>query len=101
MLKGHKAAVLCVYESPEEHLLATGSEDRSVRLWDVRTCTSVRRLGGFDAGVNCVRKGEHQGEWFAGCGNVVLRFDLRNETRLLVNSHSGRLSTRYMFKLIA
>jgi WD40 repeat protein len=34
-LKGHEGKVMCLAFSPDGTRLATGSHDRTVRLWDV------------------------------------------------------------------
>lgn len=43
-MMGHKDAVLCCAFSPDGKLLATGSADRSVMIWDVPTFRRRHRL---------------------------------------------------------
>ena len=43
-LKGHTAEVGPMAFSPDEKVLATGSEDGTVRLWDPRTGKELARL---------------------------------------------------------
>eukprot|EP00697_Spironema_sp_BW2_P004164 gnl/Spiro4/15650_TR8411_c0_g1_i1.p1 gnl/Spiro4/15650_TR8411_c0_g1~~gnl/Spiro4/15650_TR8411_c0_g1_i1.p1 ORF type:complete len:356 (+),score=29.52 gnl/Spiro4/15650_TR8411_c0_g1_i1:185-1252(+) len=51
LLEGHKDAIECVRESPFSHdLLLSGSEDSTVRLWDVRVFRSVRAIRGIFSG---------------------------------------------------
>lgn len=45
-LQGHKDAVLCCSFSPDSNLLATGSGDTTVRLWDLLTETPEMCLKG-------------------------------------------------------
>lgn len=37
ILKGHKDLVLSAEFSPDEKLIASGSSDQTIRLWDVAT----------------------------------------------------------------
>ena len=41
---GHSSSVVAVAMSPDAHLLATGSFDRTIRLWDVNTKNEIRVL---------------------------------------------------------
>jgi WD40 repeat protein/tRNA A-37 threonylcarbamoyl transferase component Bud32 len=50
-LRGHTGAVTAVAFSPDDRLLASGSADRTVKLWDAVRGTEVRTLGGHAAAV--------------------------------------------------
>jgi U4/U6 small nuclear ribonucleoprotein PRP4 len=41
-LQGHAKAILCMDFSPNGYTLATGSEDNTVRVWDLRGKKCVR-----------------------------------------------------------
>ena len=53
-LRGHKGAVTAVAFSPDDRLLASGSADNTVKLWDVATGKEVRSLEGHTARVTGV-----------------------------------------------
>jgi hypothetical protein len=53
-LNGHAGAVLQVAFSPDGKLLATGSADKTVKLWDVRTGKLKKTLSGHGAEVGAV-----------------------------------------------
>jgi WD40 repeat protein len=50
-LHGHHDAILCIALSPDGRLLATGSYDQTIRLWDLETGTERRTLTGHNGGV--------------------------------------------------
>lgn len=67
---GHANRVLSVAFAPDETILATGSEDRQVRLWDLRSSNEFRTLSGheravsalaFDAGGERIASGDGSG----------------------------------------
>lgn len=65
-VKAHVATVLSVAFSPDGATLASGSEDRSLRLWDVATGNELRRVSGA-ASVLSVRFSP-DGAWLASAG---------------------------------
>ena len=52
--KGHSAAVKAVAVSPNGEILATGSRDKSVKLWDRQTGMEIRSLVGHEHTVNAL-----------------------------------------------
>ncbi|KIK02382.1 hypothetical protein K443DRAFT_6159 [Laccaria amethystina LaAM-08-1] len=53
-LSGHTSPILCASFSPTGNLLATGSGDTNVRLWDLNTETPSHVLSGHKGWVLCV-----------------------------------------------
>jgi WD40 repeat protein len=53
-LRGHTNKVECAEFSPQGDLIATGSDDRTVRLWNVETGACTRTLAGHANGIKDV-----------------------------------------------
>ncbi len=60
--KGHTASVKAVAVSPDGKYLATGSRDRSAKLWDLATGMEIRSFLGHDHTVNGVQFSAN-GKW--------------------------------------
>ena len=54
VLSGHEATVWALAFRPDGKVLASASEDASIRLWDVQTGAELRRFTGHGAGVHGV-----------------------------------------------
>jgi WD40 repeat protein len=53
-LSGHKAPVVTLAFSPDSHILATGSADHTVRLWDTRNSSLLSEMTGHTGWVRCM-----------------------------------------------
>lgn len=69
ILSGHKADVTCSSWHPNLVSIATGSDDCSVRLWDMRTGNAVRIFSGCSASITSVAISPRGDSIAAGCGS--------------------------------
>lgn len=53
--KGHELAVVSIDVSADSNYVATGSKDKSIKIWDLKTGREVRSLLGHEMTVNSVR----------------------------------------------
>lgn len=53
--KGHELAILTVAVSPDSAFVATGSKDKSIKLWEIKSGREVRSYLGHEMTVNSIR----------------------------------------------
>eukprot|EP00947_MAST-08B_sp_MAST-8B-sp1_P005579 g5579.t1 len=85
-LHGHKDSVNCVVgRDGDGSWLASGSDDESVRVWDLRTGRAVQRLGGVFQGAvtSVVAPPAAEARLLASGPTAVFDFDLRRADVLL------------------
>lgn len=66
--KGHELAVTTVAVSPDYNFAATGSRDKSAKLWELSTGREIRNFLGHEASVNSVDF-SHDGKYLITGGN--------------------------------
>ncbi|WP_020474009.1 WD40 repeat domain-containing protein [Zavarzinella formosa] len=93
VFKGHTDAVYSVAQTPDGKLIATGSFDRTVRLWDAATGKQVRSYGGTTGHQSLVLSvAVHpSGEYMAtgGSDNAVFLWDIPTRTAVREFPHSA------------
>lgn len=85
---GHKACINCVDGATiETNLIATGSEDHSVRLWDIRADRAVKCIAKcFEESVEAVRfSPSDENVLYAASGKCLFSFDLRTDGVLITS----------------
>lgn len=70
--KGHELAVLSLAISPDSAYLATGSKDKSVKIWDRKTGLEIKSFFGFKGSVNSVCF-SNDGKYLLGASGEMIR----------------------------
>jgi len=66
--KGHDQSVLCLTLHPDSTILATGSRDKSIKLWNLNNTREIRSLLGHTASVRSIAFSP-DGKTLASCAN--------------------------------
>ena len=82
-LSGHRAAVNCLTPTPDGGGLCSGSDDGTIRLWDLRSPRSVKCITG-----QCPVTDVHfmDGLLYSSAGNVVRAHDLRTDRIVILEA---------------
>ncbi len=90
VLGAHDGAVLCASYSPDGRLVASGSWDRTVRIWDVEDGRAVAEIGGFGQPINALVWNRGGAELFLGGFNgEVTILDPESGELTRVGTHVG------------
>ncbi|RCI05367.1 WD repeat-containing protein 53 [Rhizopus stolonifer] len=88
-LQGHKAPVITAEYAKNtilgNHVLASGSEDKTCRLWDLQSNKVIKGLSGFHEPVTSIKFATKSSMpyMYLSSGTKVYTFDLRNQGMLL------------------
>eukprot|EP01080_Neovahlkampfia_damariscottae_P001674 gene1674-443_t len=83
-LKGHKSAIKAVKWSPvNEYLLASGSKDQSIRLWDIRTLKCLTQISNSHFGTITNLQFSKDGRYLYSSANdnKLKKWDLLKEVK--------------------
>ncbi|KAI8375004.1 WD40-repeat-containing domain protein [Choanephora cucurbitarum] len=88
-LKGHKGSIISLEYSKSsvigDHLLASGSEDNTCRIWDLKSTQVAKGIKGFSEPVTSIKFAQKSSLplIYIASGTKAHTFDLRNESVML------------------
>src|SRR5262245_43005448 len=91
---GHSEKVDCLAFSPDGRYLASGSNDQTIKLWDVLTGRELRAIAGHNGGVRAVAFSP-DGQWLASGGSDgrIKLWDVTSGAEIIsLNGHSQSVS---------
>src|SRR3954468_22439945 len=72
--KGHELAVISIAISPDSNFVATGSRDKSAKLWDLSTGREVRSFLGHEYSVTAMDFSKDGQTLMTGSSDGTVRF---------------------------
>ena len=55
LFRGHTNGVMCLQFDSQSNILATGSYDATIKIWDIERCQEIRTLRGHTSGVRALQ----------------------------------------------
>ncbi|NJM25698.1 MAG: WD40 repeat domain-containing protein [Bacteroidia bacterium] len=96
--KGHDQAVLAVSMSPDSNYVATGSRDKSAKLWELSTGREVRSFLGHEGSVNCIDFTRDGKLMITSSGDQTARiWDVISGKELFATPPAGKILTAVAF----
>lgn len=92
---GHDLAVTSVAVSPNGRIIASGSNDETINIWDAKTGKLLRTLEGHTRGVNSVKIARDGNTIVSGADDGTIRVWNGNTGELLrtLEGHEGRVNS--------